>query len=529
MAMLTVIPNENLVGSEFRSQLSSCSQQHRLPIVDLDHYHPDEVVLSKINEDIMRRFMVLPLFQLKDQLYVAISDPEDTLVKEFLWHLTGLIIEPVLATREAVARGINKYFLAIEKTADTIQEFAKDNPSLIEEEIKSIYIEDESAPVIKIVQYIISQAIKLTASDIHLEAFQTGVMLRYRIDGVLHEFPPPPLRLFNALISRVKILSNLDIAERRLPQDGRAAFKVNGKEYDLRISIIPNIYGEGVVIRILDTQGDCLNLDDLGFPKDLLKQYEYLTHRPYGIILVTGPTGAGKTTTLYATLKRLYTPEKKMITLEDPVEYKLDGITQIHVNSEIGLTFAEGLRSMLRHDPDIIMLGEIRDLESAEIAIRASLTGHLVFSTLHTNDAPSSVTRLLDMGIPPYLIFSSLLGVVAQRLVRKLCLECRVREEPDPAMLKSIGLESLPTDVKTYSAKGCPACGNIGYKGREAVFELLQVTASLRQLPQQKISPEIIRSIILNDGFVTMRENALKKYFSGLTTLEEILNLTMGV
>ena len=509
------------------AEMEALSKEYRLPIVDLDHYKPDEKAVSKVSEDLMRRFLLFPLFQIKQQLYVATATPGDPLYREFLWHLTGLNIEQVLATREAIERNINHYFLTQEKTRETFQAFSKENMPVISGEETQLQLGDENAPAIKMVQYIISQAIKLGASDIHLEAFEDTAMLRYRVDGVLHEVPPPPAHLFHSLVSRIKIISNLDIAERRLPQDGRATFSMNDRDYDLRVSVIPNIYGEGVVVRILDTKNTAMELNGLGVPVSLLARYEHLIQMPYGIVLVTGPTGSGKTTTLYATLKRIYKPEKKIITLEDPVEYKLRGVTQIQVHPDIGLTFAAGLRSILRHDPDVVMLGEIRDLESAEIAIRASLTGHLVLSTLHTNDAVSAVTRLLDMGIPNYLIFSSLLGVVAQRLVRRLCSECKVPVTPDDATLQSLNITAIPEGAVLYSAKGCPACENMGYKGREGIFELLEVTHKLKRLPQRDISPETIKKILAGKGFISMRDNALQKLFSGLTSTEEVLNLTM--
>lgn len=509
------------------AELEAISEEYHLPIVDLDYYHPDNAAAAKVSEDLMRRFVLFPLFQIKKQLYIATTNPNDPLPREFLWHLTGLNIEQVLASHDAIERSINHYFLTQENARETFQAFAKDSQPIVSGEEVHLQLGDDNAPAIKMVQYIISQAIKLGASDVHFEAFEDGVMLRYRVDGVLHEVPPPPSYLFPSLVSRIKIISNLDISERRLPQDGRTTFCMDNRDYDLRVSVIPNIYSEGVVVRILDTKSAGMELDNIGFPPALLARYEHLIQMPYGIILVTGPTGAGKSTTLYATLKRIYKPEKKIITLEDPVEYKLRGVTQIQVHPDIGLTFAAGLRSILRHDPDVVMLGEIRDLESAEIAIRASLTGHLVFSTLHTNDAVSAITRLLDMGIPNYLIFSSLLGVVAQRLVRRLCPDCKTPVTPDDALLQLLNITSLPDGAVLYSAKGCPACENMGYKGREGIFELLEVSPEIRRLPQIEISPETIRNILANKDFLSMREHALQKLFSGLTTIEEVLNLTM--
>lgn len=508
-----------------RAVLSIFSAHFHLPSLQLEHYHPREEALAKFNEEVARRFVALPLFQLGNRLYVAVTNPEDLSALDYLAQLTGLAIEPVLALRSAIEKGINRYFLSREQSEKTLKKIVQ--PKEKEEELSTdMRLEDKDAPVIKLVNHIFSQAIRLGASDVHLAPFRDRVWLRYRVDGILHEFPAPPVDLYRPLVSRIKILSNLDIAERRMPQDGRARIQIDERDYDLRISIVPNLHGEGVVIRVLDTGGVSKNLTDLGFDPALIAQYKKLIQKPYGIFLVTGPTGSGKTTTLYATLKETYSPKRHMLTLEDPVEYQLDGITQIQINSEIGYTFAHGLRSVLRHDPDTIMLGEIRDLESAEIAIRSSLTGHFVFSTLHTNDAPSAVSRLVDMGVPSYLIFASLVGVMAQRLVRRLCEDCKKKIDPAGSDLAALGLKRIPEGGKLYGPVGCAGCSNLGYKGRLAIGELLEVSSAMRRLSPEQVTPGTLRDLAGKNGFTTLRESALKLLHRGITSIEEVMSIT---
>jgi len=505
--------------------LTALARHYRLPFIQLAAYHAEQDSISMVSEETARRFPILPLFRLDDKLFVALTNPEDIQVQDFLRQLTGLHTEPVLASHQDIESAINKNYLTQEKTAEAMGAYDETSTAAPNSK-ENIRIEDEDAPAIKLVNYIISQAINLGASDIHLESFAGSALLRYRVDGVLHEFPPPPLHLMRALVSRIKIISNLDVAERRLPQDGRASFQIEEIAYDLRVSIIPNLHGEGVVIRILDTAGTKKDLISIGMPPDVFARYEKIINRPYGIVLLTGPTGSGKTSTLYATLKRIFTTRRKFITLEDPVEYQIEGITQIQVNSEIGFTFAAGLRSILRHDPDVIMLGEIRDLETAEIAIRSSLTGHLVFSTLHTNDAPSAVTRLMDMGVASYLVLSSLNGVMAQRLVRVLCPACKVRIPFGAREQEMLGLTSIPVEAEIFGPAGCPACGNLGYKGRQAISELLVITPEMRRLTTSQLTPEVLRDLALKHGFANLRQSALSKLFAGLTSIEEVLSVT---
>lgn len=506
--------------------LSAMSNYYKLPSLDLEYYHPDRDATGKITEDVARRFLIVPLFQLDDKLYVALKDPDNLTTQDYIRQMTGLEVEPVLSVEPDLNMAINRIYLTKEETAKKMvgykQEKVEKKP--VEAQIR---IEDDEAPAIKLVNYMLTQAINLGASDIHLEPFPEKVMLRYRVDGVLHEFPPPPVHIFRAVVSRIKIISNMDVAERRLPQDGRSGINVNNRDYDLRVSIIPNVNGEGVVIRILDTGGKGKGIDEIGFNRNMLERYKKLIARPHGILLVTGPTGSGKSSTLYATLKYIYTPKKKIITLEDPVEYQMEGLTQIAVNSSIGFTFGAGLRAVLRHDPDIVMLGEIRDLESAEIAIKASLTGHLVFSTLHTNDTPSSVTRLIDMGIQSFLVFSSLNGILAQRLVRRLCPSCKVKIDLTEEEILSTGLKSLPSGVVLYGPKGCSACGNLGYKGRIAIHELLEINQKMRRLKPEEVTQEKIRDLALEEGnFMTLRDSAMEKFIQGITSIEEVLSVT---
>jgi general secretion pathway protein E len=379
------------------------------------------------------------------------------------------------------------------------------------------------------VNSILSQAVRDRASDIHLEPFERSLKVRYRIDGVLHEVLAPPKRLQSAITSRLKIMADLNIAERRLPQDGRITIRVRNREIDIRVSVIPTAFGERLVLRLLDKTGTMFNLEDIGFAKDLFETYNRLIHRSNGIILVTGPTGSGKTTTLYGTLHRINSPEVNSLTVEDPIEYQLNGIGQVQVNPKIDLTFANGLRSFLRQDPDIIMVGEIRDRETAEIAIQASLTGHLVFSTLHTNDAASAVTRLLDMGVEPFLISSSVLAMMAQRLVRLLCPACRVAITPSPETLRELGLtveDYTRQGGQCYRAQGCSACHGTGYRGRTGIYELLAMDDAIRALIMQQANASTIKTAAVQRGMRTLLQDGAWKVMQGLTTAEEVLRVT---
>lgn len=514
--------------------VASLSAFHDRPAMLLTDYQPEEQAVAKVPEDTARRYGILPLFIIRDKLYVATPDPDDLVVEDYLRQLTGLPMEAVVSTRDSILQKINRCYLGGERSRDMVQTLttapkpreppgAPPPPQVTTREVE---VDDVTSPAVKSVDYIISTGLRLGASDIHVEACATRILLRYRIDGVLREYPAPPLDLARAITSRIKIISELDVAERRLPQDGRTTFELDGTPYDLRISIIPNIYGESVVIRILASSAEVRDLPAMGFSQTVLKSYERLISQPHGVVLVTGPTGSGKSATLYATLKHILTPEKKILALEDPVEARIEGVTQFQMNPGIGFTFARCLRSVLRHDPEVVLVGEIRDQETAEIAIRASLTGHMIFSTLHTNDACSAPTRLVDMGVEGTLVMTSLLGVLAQRLVRRLCLRCRAPLELEDSHLKAAGLDRVPENPGPFRPVGCGECQSLGYRGRVAIHELLQVNTEMRRLSPQSLTTEQIFYVARRGGFVTLRECGVEKWLNGVTGLEEILKLT---
>lgn len=505
--------------------LAAMSAYYRRPALTLGNYEPDDGALALMSHDVARRLGILPLFTVEGRLWAAVADPSDLDSQDQVLRLTGMAVETVVALRNDLEEALTRHYLSRQRMRAEVA--AQETPTPASEG-RPDELEDRDAPAIRALDEITSRAVLLGASDIHLERQSNRALLRYRIDGRLHEFPAPPAALYPSVISRLKISSHLDIAEKRLPQDGRAFVDVQGRTYDLRVSIIPNMFGEGAVIRILDTGQAANSLEDLGFSADMLDRYDRLVRKPHGIFLVTGPTGSGKSTTLYSTLRRILDPSRKMITLEDPVEYQLDGLTQIPIRADIGFTFASALRSILRHDPDVVMLGEIRDLESAEIALRASLTGHLLFATLHTNDAPLAITRLVDLGLQPYRVLASLLGVLAQRLVRKLCPACRREVEPGPAELEALGLPAWPEGGRLFEPVGCRSCGGVGYKGRVAVYELLEVTREMRRLRSDEVTPENLRSLAEGAGMVSLRRSAMDKLFAGVTGLEEVLAVTAG-
>lgn len=509
--------------------LGSLSSFYRLPSLLLNQYEPDEKAIARVPEEVARRFSVMPLFILKDKLYVATSNPADLMAIDFIRIQTGLSVEEFVTTAGNIEQAINRHYLVSERTKETVKTIVaqKKEELEVEDEFFSVSFDDHDAPSIKLVDHIISTAIRLGASDIHIEPFQESSLLRFRLDGVLREYAPPPLDMIKSVISRIKILANLDVAERRLPQDGRSAYALDEKEYDLRVSVIPNLYGESIVIRILAASAEVKELKNLGFEDAMLEEYERMIIKPHGVLLVTGPTGSGKSTTLYATLRHIFTTEKKIITLEDPIESKITGITQFQMNSAIGFTFARALRSVLRHDPEIILVGEIRDQETAEIAIRASLTGHLLFSTLHTNDAPSAPTRLIDMGVAGYLVMNSLIGVLAQRLIRRLCPYCKKPIQPEESHHSALEITSIPSDATLHGPEGCGNCQKLGYKGRVAIYELLPITPEMKRLPEKEMTAERLRQIAERQGFVSLRQSGVKKWFQGMTSLEEVVKLTV--
>ena len=509
--------------------LAACSQFFHVPSLRLGPYNPEPLALSILSEEQARRARALPLFLIKDRLYLAVADPQNLKVLDLVARLTGCVVEPVVAVLREIDEAITRWMVSHERSSQFVASIAASRPQQEVAGPAEENLEDREAPTIRLVDHILKQAVRLGASDIHFEPFAEIVMLRYRVDGHLRECPPPPKSMYAAIVSRIKIASDLDIAERRLPQDGRSSVVVDDKRYDLRVSVIPNLHGEGIVVRILSPYSIGLNLSSLGFEADMQARYEGLLRLPYGIILVTGPTGSGKTTTLYATLNHVKDISRKVITLEDPVEYQLAGITQIQLQPEIGYTFAVGLRAILRHDPDTVLVGEIRDLESAEIAIRAALTGHQMFSTLHTNTATQAITRLCDMGIPLYLLMASLNGVLSQRLLRRLCPVCKQPDQPDLARLKVVGITATEAEGKVFRPNGCSECHHIGYRGRVAIYELLQITKKIRGLSPDQTQPDLLREHAEKEGaFLSLQRSAALKVLEGVTSVEEAASLAVA-
>jgi len=486
------------------------------------------VPLGTLNVKFLKHAKVMPLAQTNGTLRVAMADPADYYTIQALQVATGLAVEPQLARERDILEGLDAAYGnggggeagATSESADADIEYLSDD----EEDVNHLRDLASEAPVIRLVNLLINRAVEQRSSDIHIEPFENELKVRYRIDGVLHDVETPARRLQAAIVSRIKIMAKLNIAERRLPQDGRIKLRLMGKEVDLRVSTLPTLYGESVVLRILDRSSIVVNLDSLGFPEDTRGQFNHLITKPYGMVLVTGPTGSGKTTTLYGALDKINSPDKKIITIEDPVEYQLFGVNQIHVKPQIGLTFANGLRSIVRQDPDVIMVGEIRDYETAEIAIQAALTGHLVFSTLHTNDASGAVSRLLEMGVEDYLLASSLLGVLAQRLVRRVCMKCR---RPTEMVVDAMGGgENGGASVQVYEGAGCDECSHTGYRGRSGIFELLPVNDTVRQLILKRSSADAIKETAVGLGMRTLREDGWAKVRNGTTTVAEVVRVT---
>ncbi|MBU1061160.1 MAG: type II secretion system ATPase GspE [Candidatus Omnitrophica bacterium] len=488
--------------------------------------------LSKlVPEEYARRHILLPISKHLNSLTVAFVDPLDLITIDNLKHMTGCEINPIIATKSDLERAINEFYGKEDLLKDAIsdsyelEEFKLEDDQQVELSLDELISRAEEAPIIKLVDLLLIQAIRDRASDIHVEPFKQKINIRYRIDGVLYEIPPPASHLLPAIVSRIKILSSLDIAERRLPQDGAFFVKVEKKGIDIRVSTIPTIYGEKVVMRILDKSTTPLNLDDLGFEPHEIEKFRKAIKSPHGLILVTGPTGSGKTTTLYAGLNEIKSPRKNISTVEDPVEYRLEGINQVQIKPSIGLTFAATLRSFLRQDPDFMMVGEVRDLETAQICIRASLTGHLVFSSLHTNDATSAISRLIDIGIEPYLISSSLLLVAAQRLVRRLCPECKEAYETTPKLMSDFKI----TQELLYKPKGCDYCSHTGYRGRVAIYELIVIEDRMKELISRGAGLVEIKKVANELGRTSLLETGIKKVAQGITSIEEIFGMTMSV
>jgi type IV pilus assembly protein PilB len=521
------------------NMVQALSKQMGIPHYSLANgmLHPSNPLIMQklIPHDFALKNAIAPISRDIMSLTVAMCDPLDLILIDNLKRLTGCEINSVIATRSEILKTIDELYgksamlkEAVDASYDNIASVVSSEERDGHEEelsLEKLIARAEEAPVVKLVDLIIRQAINEGASDIHVEPFKDRIALRYRIDGKLYVIPPPAKHLHLAIVSRIKILAKLDIAEKRLPQDGAIMVKIDNRPIDLRVSSIPTINGEKVVLRILDRSHIVLDLNLLGFDQTQLEQLRRIITAPYGLIFLTGPTGSGKTTTLYAMLSEVKNSTKNIITIEDPVEYKLDGVNQVQVKPEIGLTFASALRSFLRQDPDVMLVGEVRDLETAEICVRSALTGHLVLSTLHTNDAPSAINRLMDIGIEPYLLTPSLLCIVGQRLIRKLCPDCKEAYEPIPEQLKKIKLKA---DL-IYKAKGCAKCNQIGYRGRVCVAEVMILNEAVREMISQKASFQKIKEIARANGMQTLQDNAIKKVENGVTSLEEALSISLGL
>lgn len=489
--------------------LEEISKFYRIPYVQLRYFELDKEVAFILPEDFARANNILPLFRIKNWLFVGLGIPVDFSILHEIRRITKLNVKPCIVANDEIRAGIDRIYTAASSAEKIVQKIGE-------------AAEDIGTSIVQLVNLLIAQAVRDRTSDIHIEPEPEKLRIRFRIDGILHEVPSPPKSLEAAIISRIKVMANLDIAESRIPQDGHFKLNVDGKEIDVRVSTLPTINGENVVMRILDTTNVLLGLEKLGFSPDSLEMFRRAISHPYGMILTTGPTGSGKTTTLYSALMELNTIDKHIVTIEDPVEYRLPLIRQVQINPKAGLTFASGLRSILRHDPDIIMVGEIRDLETATIAVQAALTGHLVFSTLHTNDAPSAITRLDNMGVEPFLIAASLVAVMAQRLVRRICPECKESYPAPESVIKRFGLYKYGKNIILYKGKGCDACKGTGYKGRIGIFEIMLIDDEIREMIVNRRSLVEIRQKAQEKGMKLLFEDGVQKALQGITTLEEV-------
>ncbi len=521
LVKMGAVEDEDVISSFVGKQLNIGA----LRITDVE-LNPDIVKL--IPQDIARKFNVIAVSKIGKSLIVAISDPNNIYVLDAIKFITGLNIQPVISPESAISKSIDEYyedksaFDSIIKEIDDELEVVDTSEDEIAEQDLQAQVQDK--PLVKLVDSIIADAIRKGASDIHFECYEKRIRVRYRVDGTLHERAPIPFKYRPAIISRMKIMADLDISERRLPQDGRIKIKIQDRTVDLRVSVLPTIFGEKVVMRILDPKSLMVDMTKLGFPELALDNFKKAIKSPYGMILVTGPTGSGKTTTLYSALKTLNVPDVNIMTAEDPVEFNFDGINQVLVRSEIGLTFAAALRSFLRQDPDIIMVGEIRDKETSDIAIKAALTGHLVFSTLHTNDAPSTINRLVDMGTPPFLIAASTRLIMAQRMVKKICKNCAKEQEVTPQMLEMLDMEpDKAKDLKVFKGVGCNNCNGTGYQGRTGIFEVMPITAAIEKLIVKNASTAEIRNQAISEGMLTLRSAALEKMKKGMITIDQVI------
>jgi len=513
-----------------RDVAEALSLQLEFPLVDANGYPEFPILEERVSARFLREARALPVREDESELALAMADPTDAYTIGAFEMVTGRTVRPLVAIPTELDAALERLYGAGKSAQSQLLGDVETRPDELSFDADVQQLKDlaSEAPVIRLVSLLITNAMETRASDIHIEPFENRLIVRYRIDGVLHEVESPPKRLSAAVISRIKIMANLDIAERRLPQDGRIRLRIQGKEIDLRVSTLPTMHGESVVMRILDKGHVALDFRKLGFEDDTLETFLGVLLQPHGILLVTGPTGSGKTTTLYTALDRLNQPDVKILTVEDPVEYQMSGINQIQVKPQIDLTFANALRSIVRQDPDVIMIGEIRDLETAQIAVQSALTGHLVLSTVHTNDAPSTVNRLLDMGVEDYLLTSTVIGILAQRLVRKLCQHCKESYVALPELVEQMRLRRYSNDaeITLWHAKGCTHCAQTGYSGRLSILEMMPMTDAVRSLVMKHENAAVLRAEAIRGGMVTMYEDGLRKALAGVTTFEEVLRAT---
>jgi general secretion pathway protein E len=512
-----------------RDMVSIFNRLTDISVLKEDDFPNTPLFEDALSSKFLKEYFVIPVEQREESLVVAMADPTDAYTLQAIKLATNKDVIPRIASIAQIETVLERFYGEGQtKLADIVEEIDIDPHESDSDSIERLKDLAAEAPVIRLVSLIINQAVESRASDIHIEPFDNRLKIRYRIDGVLQEAEAPPARSTAAVISRIKIMARMNIAERRLPQDGRIQIRTQGKLIDLRVSTVPTLHGESLVMRILDKEQVNLDFDILGFAKDISTQFQDILKLPHGIVLVTGPTGSGKTTTLYTALDKLNTADKKILTVEDPVEYQLEGVNQIQVKSKIGLNFADALRSIVRQDPDIIMIGEMRDLETAKIAVQSALTGHLVFSTLHTNDAGSSITRLLDMGVEDYLLTSTLNGILSQRLVRTLCNECKKQYTPLPELIKELKLDqySSTTDITLHEANACSACLDHGYIGRSVITELLIISESIRRLILSHADGTTLQKQAVDDGMDTMQIDGIKKALNGITSIEDVMRVT---
>jgi type IV pilus assembly protein PilB len=524
---------------------SILSKKYGVPSINLSFFEINDAAIKLIPSDVAQKYMIIPLSRVGSTLTIATSDPTNVFVMDDIKFMTGFNVEPVLASESAIFEAIEKYYgtqhsIELKKVYDQISDADKDAVELdldtaVEEDevsLDELQRSSEEAPIIRLVNLILSDSLRKGASDIHIEPYEKEFRVRFRIDGILYHMMTPPLRLKDAIISRVKIMAKLDISEKRLPQDGRIKIRTtfNGKkkEIDYRVSSLPTLFGEKIVLRILDKDTLPLDMSKLGFEEESLKKIEDAILKPYGMVLVTGPTGSGKTSTLYSALNRLNTSETNIMTAEDPVEYNFRGINQVQIREQIGLTFASALRSFLRQDPNIILVGEIRDFETTEIAIKAALTGHLVLSSIHTNDAPSTISRMLNMGIEPFLVATSVHLICAQRLIRKICPSCKTEiDTPLQALTKAGFSREDATNIQTFKGEGCTTCNGTGYKGRIGMYEVMEISENIQELILVGSSAQEIRHKAIEEGMLTLRQSGLEKIKAGATTIDEVLRETI--